>query len=312
MPVDPRKLKRLLERVRDASHRTVSPSAKDLFQYIDSFAPQSGLYLSLQTDRREKWSSWSPEGHGRWSMPDEHAERLSLTWDLYRSVGEQAHGGNGLLFGMYATNFDVNVARFNEDFFDYLVEVIEELVNAEPSLKPKAEGERAKHQKFGILDAPQLLRADLASNAGVLGRAVLFLDLDSFKSLNERFTERVVDRAFLPELQRLVAGVADGNGFAYAEGGDEMIVFLPNSSAAMALALASELRVRISQLSVDIDGVPVTVTASIGIAWEPSGCGPDLADKANVAKKHSKHSGKNCVSLYATEGSVLVDPTAPA
>jgi hypothetical protein len=72
---------------------------------------------------------------------------------------------------MCATNFDVNVARFNEDFFGYLVEVIEELVDAEPSLKPKPEGERAKYQKFGILDAPQLLQAYLASNAGVLVRS---------------------------------------------------------------------------------------------------------------------------------------------
>ncbi len=311
MPVDSQKLTRILERLRDAGHRTLAPSAKDLFQYVEGFSPQSSLYQSLEADRLGKWAKWGPAGLCRWEMPDEHHERLSLSWDLYKSVAEQSQGGNGLLHTMYAQNFETNVASFNGDFFGYLVELIEALVNAEPSLKPKVDGERDKHQKFGILDAPQLLQIDMASPAGVLGRAVIFLDLDAFKLLNEKFTERAVDRAFLPAVQRLIASVVEANGFAYAEGGDEMIVFLPNSSKAMSIALASELRALIAGLRIEIDGTPTSITASLGLAWEHSGSGSDLADQANLAKRHSKHSGKNCVCLYGAEHMVVVDPLPP-
>ena len=63
---------------------------------------------------------------------------------------------------------------------------------------------REKHQKFGILDAPNLLTKDLSQSAGLLGRVLIYLDVDNFKSVNTRLTERVVDRAILPELHRIV------------------------------------------------------------------------------------------------------------
>lgn len=308
MPIDQRKLERLLERIRDANHRTLGSSASDLFRYVDSCNPQCALYADLQADRTAKWAKWGPDGLRRWTMPSDSDERLSLTWDLYRSIAGHSDGGTGLLHMMYAGNFDLNVAEFNGDFFSYLVEILEAIVNADPSLKPLGTNEREKHQKFGILDAPQLLSVDLLRPAGVLGRAVIFLDLDAFKSLNERFTERLIDRAFLPQLQEFIARVAESNGFAYAEGGDEMIVLLPNASRAMAIALASELRKGIASLAIQVDGVPTAVSASLGLAWQAAGEGRELADNANLAKRHSKHSGKNCVSLYSSEGSTVVDP----
>ena len=152
---------------------------------------------------------------------------------------------------------------------------------------------REKQQKFGILDAPHLLRDDLDDPPGIFGRAVVFFDLDGFKAINQRFTERVVDQHVLPTIQRLIARTVDGLGLAYAEGGDEMIVLLPNATLSMGAAFADAIRCALHQHPIKVNDEVVCVTASFGVAAGFSGS--DLADAANRAKNYAKESGKDCV-----------------
>lgn len=73
----------------------------------------------------------------RWTMPNARAERLSLAWDLFRSVAEQGDDGSGgLLHGMYAQNFPSNVDGFRDDFLQYLVDQLNEIGGADPSSVP--------------------------------------------------------------------------------------------------------------------------------------------------------------------------------
>jgi diguanylate cyclase (GGDEF)-like protein len=166
--------------------------------------------------------------------------------------------------------------------------------------------QREKQQKFGILDAPNLLKTDLAETPGILGRVLVYLDIDNFKAVNTRFSERVVDRTILPELQRLVHRAAVSVGHAYGEGGDEIIVYLPNATVDMGVAFASALRRLIEAHEFTVDAEQCRITASVGVAASNELPGETLADLANQAKLQAKASGKNCVVLHRTEGHAVV------
>ena len=169
-------------------------------------------------------------------------------------------------------------------------------------LTPAATG-REKHQKFRILDAPHLLAQDLQKPAGALGTAVAYLDIDGFKSFNTKFTERVVDRSLLPDFHRLIDGLTRGHGYAYAEGGDEVIVLLRNAAEMIALGFAETLRREVERHPFAVDNTRVQLTVSLGIACTAEGHGPsELPDLANRAKAHAKKCGKNVVCVMKRDG----------
>jgi diguanylate cyclase (GGDEF)-like protein len=151
---------------------------------------------------------------------------------------------------------------------------------------------RAKHEKFSILDSPRLLAHDLRDAPGPV--AVLFLDLDHFKSLNERLTERIVDEQVLPRIQQVIHDSVAGHGFAYAEGGDEVILLLHNTPLPVAIAFAEDLRSRIRDLRLDVEETSVAVTASAGLAVSDVRAHVnELPGWANLAKRVSKHTGRD-------------------
>ncbi len=153
---------------------------------------------------------------------------------------------------------------------------------------------RPKSDKFRILDSPSLLEGDLRRGAGPLGCAVLYLDIDHFKQLNTQFLEREVDRSVLIPFQRLLNEWVGTNGRVYAEGGDEVIVFLPNATPAMAIALGEAILTNTAQVQFDVKGARVQLTVSIGLATARAGESLEaLPDCANEAKRRAKEAGRN-------------------
>ena len=153
---------------------------------------------------------------------------------------------------------------------------------------------REKQQKFGILDSPKLLAIDLANPCGVLGQAVLYLDLDDFKIINTQLTEVIVDRLILPPVHELLAKCVEGIGYAYAEGGDEFTILLPNASERMALEFAEAIRKQIVALRFAGLNDDIGLTVSIGVAYgSPEQDGQVLRERASFAKKRAKEDGKN-------------------
>jgi diguanylate cyclase (GGDEF)-like protein len=168
---------------------------------------------------------------------------------------------------------------------------------------------RALDQKFGILDGPQLLRPDLAAAHGRLGTALVYLDIDHFKQLNTRFTETLVDKTVLPQFQRLIVEAAKGHGHAYAECGDEVTVLLDNFCESMATAFALALPALIRTARFEVNGQPVTLTISAGVA--AGGNPQDLPERANLAKQHAKENGRDCVSVWNAAGCTKSSPVGP-
>lgn len=152
--------------------------------------------------------------------------------------------------------------------------------------------QRTKHEKFKLLDSPRLLLDDLPNSNGLFGTSVLYLDIDHFKALNTTHTERVIDRTVLPGFQTLIAAAVQRHGFAYAEGGDEVVIVLPNTSTSLAAAFAEELRHRIEGHRFAIEGASIHLTVSIGLA-SSTGNPTQLTEWANLAKAEAKRRGRN-------------------
>lgn len=104
---------------------------------------------------------------------------------------------------------------------------------------------------------------------GAKGLAVLFCDLDGFKSINDRFGHHTGDAVLIEVARRLTTCVRDGDTVARL-GGDEFVVLADGLGAADAADLAVRLRNAIIP-PIRVDGRAVRVGASFGIGW--AGCG---------------------------------------
>ncbi|MBA2947223.1 diguanylate cyclase CdgB [Streptomyces himalayensis] len=125
---------------------------------------------------------------------------------------------------------------------------------------------------------------------GTKGLAVLFCDLDGFKSINDRFGHNAGDAVLIEVARRLTSGVRDGDTVARL-GGDEFVVLADGLGRADAQDLAVRLRNEIIQ-PMRVDGRAVRVGASFGIGWAECGMSADdvlkSADERMYDEKRSR------------------------
>ncbi|MEU5109754.1 MULTISPECIES: diguanylate cyclase CdgB [unclassified Streptomyces] len=112
-------------------------------------------------------------------------------------------------------------------------------------------------------------RGDGDVDDGHKGLAVLFCDLDGFKSINDRFGHHAGDAVLIEVARRLAAGVREGDTVARL-GGDEFVVLADGLGRADAKDLAGRLRNAITP-PIRVDGRAVRVGASFGIGWASCG-----------------------------------------
>ncbi|MFI0724056.1 diguanylate cyclase CdgB [Streptomyces sp. NPDC021224] len=124
------------------------------------------------------------------------------------------------------------------------------------------------------------------------GLAVLFCDLDGFKSINDRFGHHTGDAVLIEVARRLTGAVRDGDTVARL-GGDEFVVLADGLAPADAADLAVRLRNAITP-PIRVDGRAVRVGASFGVGW--AGCGMTVeeilhsADQRMYVEKRSRSS----------------------
>ena len=125
---------------------------------------------------------------------------------------------------------------------------------------------------------------------GTKGLAVLFCDLDGFKSINDRFGHNAGDAVLIEVARRLSGAVRDGDTVARL-GGDEFVVLADGLGRADAEDLAVRLRNEIIQ-PIRVDGRSVRVGASFGIGWAHCGMTADevlqSADERMYVEKRSR------------------------
>ncbi|MET8078694.1 diguanylate cyclase CdgB [Streptomyces sp. NPDC005303] len=125
---------------------------------------------------------------------------------------------------------------------------------------------------------------------GSKGLAVLFCDLDGFKSINDRFGHNAGDAVLIEVARRLSQCVRDGDTVARL-GGDEFVILADGLGKADAADLAVRLRNEIIQ-PIRAEGRAVRVGASFGIGWAHCGMTADevlkSADERMYVEKRSR------------------------
>ncbi|CAN0625434.1 Diguanylate cyclase [Burkholderia multivorans] len=131
--------------------------------------------------------------------------------------------------------------------------------------------------------------------------AVMYLDLDGFKSINDRFGHHAGDEVLTQVAARLARTLLHGE-LATRVGGDEFVVVIPESSAhACAILAAMIIRQIAAPYALSI-GETVTLGISIGIALAGEGETPDdLLRQADNALYEAKSGGKGVFRFYSND-----------
>jgi diguanylate cyclase (GGDEF)-like protein len=145
-------------------------------------------------------------------------------------------------------------------------------------------------ERFEALGAPTLARGQAAG----VETSLLILDIDHFKSINDRYGHVVGDEV----LRRVVDCVRSeirGEDRIFRYGGEEFVVLCENTGPAAALAAAERMRLAVHErLALEFDAAP---TISIGVATSPrDGAGVrDLLATADARLYVAKREGRNRV-----------------
>lgn len=129
--------------------------------------------------------------------------------------------------------------------------------------------------------------------------ACVFFDLDHFKTVNDRFGHQVGDTA-LVHVVRVVQGVLRKIDTLGRFGGEEFLVLLPGTDATGGREAAERMRIALEATPLQVEGAPVTLTASFGVALLGAGESTDsLLHRADVAMYQAKRNGRNRVESAA-------------
>lgn len=131
--------------------------------------------------------------------------------------------------------------------------------------------------------------------------ALMFLDLDNFKNVNDSLGHRIGDGLLLAVAERLTQSVRKQDTVSRV-GGDEFVLILPNTPVDGAAHLARKLLMATAQ-PLELEQHPLTITISIGVALYPHDGGDfeTLYKCADAAMYRAKYEGGNAYRLYAEE-----------
>jgi len=131
--------------------------------------------------------------------------------------------------------------------------------------------------------------------------ALLFIDLDHFKNVNDSLGHAIGDRLLIAVTARMKAALRDQDTLSRT-GGDEFILLLPGTDAAGAAHVAQKL-LQLAQQHYLVEQHELTVTPSIGIALYPAnGQDFDLLSKcADAAMYRAKQHGRNTFCFFTAE-----------
>jgi diguanylate cyclase (GGDEF)-like protein len=132
--------------------------------------------------------------------------------------------------------------------------------------------------------------------------AVLFVDLDRFKAVNDTYGHLCGDRVLREAARRLQLCVSEGDTVARISS-DEFVVVLSNLSRTDEIGVFAGRILAQLQRAFDLDGQPVYCTASIGIAVHPGDgtTASALIQNADIAMYRAKERGRNNFQFFLPE-----------
>ena len=153
----------------------------------------------------------------------------------------------------------------------------------------------------GIANRRSLLD-EAAKLMGHAETAVLAIDLDQFKSINDRFGHAVGDRV-LQIFAETATRTVRAPGLVGRLGGEEFAAMLCDAEAKNAVLRAEQMRRAFADAAAEVDGHCVRATLSIGLVLNRDASVDlyDLLAQADQALYRAKARGRNCVELASPE-----------
>ena len=129
--------------------------------------------------------------------------------------------------------------------------------------------------------------------------AVLFIDLDHFRTVNDSLGHEAGDRLLREMARRLQEGVQVGQ-FAARVGADQFVLVLEAPKNAQDAATSAARVLAQLHLPHAVDGVPVSLSACVGVSLFPEDghTADKLLRRATTAVRHAKEAGRGSYSLY--------------
>jgi diguanylate cyclase (GGDEF)-like protein len=154
----------------------------------------------------------------------------------------------------------------------------------------------------------RMLRQDVARPEHVGHLALLFIDLDNFKTVNDTLGHNAGDIVLQMTASRLSETVGD-NGTLSRIGGDEFVVVVKGANVEQRAVELAEAISHMFATPFDVRGSAFVLHASIGIALYSvaSESEIDLLKKADLAMYSAKDAGKNCYQFYSPQLSRRAD-----
>ncbi|MCU7795767.1 MAG: bifunctional diguanylate cyclase/phosphodiesterase [Candidatus Thiodiazotropha sp. (ex Myrtea spinifera)] len=216
---------------------------------------------------------------------------------------------------------EFNAKRFNDEWFPLELSLTETIVNGRRQLfaiardiSDRKATEEQIHRKVLFDDLTNLpnrilLRTKLESLITLSQRrktygALLFMDLDNFKNINDSMGHLTGDILLCRVAERLTNSLRSEDVVSRL-GGDEFVVVLPmldedqNQASVTARDVAEKLRQALNQ-PVLLDGHEYVITPSIGVVLLPSEGtnADDLLRQADTAMYRAKASGRNTIRFF--------------
>ncbi|BBF87133.1 diguanylate cyclase [Aquitalea magnusonii] len=128
------------------------------------------------------------------------------------------------------------------------------------------------------------------------GMAVLMMDLDHFKNINDAHGHATGDQV-ISHFAQLCRQMLRTSDLAGRLGGEEFAVLLPDTDSPHALTVAERLRMAVNDSVVDVNGQPIRYTVSIGLSLlrDSDQHVDDLLKRADKLLYQAKHQGRNQV-----------------
>jgi diguanylate cyclase (GGDEF)-like protein len=148
--------------------------------------------------------------------------------------------------------------------------------------------------------------------------AVLMLDADHFKSVNDRFGHNGGDKVLRSLVFSIRATLRDSDLIGRV-GGEEFVVLSPGADMASAMLLAERVRSTVEHTPLVIDGQSLTLTVSVGVAVAAlnESDGTVLLQRADAALYEAKRAGRNRVEAAVDKrrepagvDSLIVNPSS--
>ena len=133
--------------------------------------------------------------------------------------------------------------------------------------------------------------------------ALLVLDIDRFKSINDRFGHQLGDKVIVLAAQTAEAALRKRDS-VFRLGGEEFACLLPDTGLLEACDAAERVRLAFQKTAAAIDGTSIGATLSIGVAaTEGNATADQVFARADAALYEAKRSGRNRTVVASGEGS---------